>query len=87
MITNETFTREWIESFRRKKEYRKVDAALIEKMVHALLLAEKLFDRIIESSPFISWETDERRSMSVLIPIAHVYNILGGIHEAEYIVV
>lgn len=42
MITNKSFTKEWIESFRQQKEYRKIDPALLEKMIHALALVEKL---------------------------------------------
>ena len=42
MITNESFTKEWIESFRQQEEYRKIDPALLEKMIHALALVEKL---------------------------------------------
>ena len=42
MILNETYTKEWIESFREQEQYKKIDPALLEKMIHALALAEKL---------------------------------------------
>ncbi len=40
MITNESFTKGWIVSFRQQKEYRKIDPALLEKIIHALALIE-----------------------------------------------
>ena len=42
MILHETFSKEWIESFRDQKKYERIDPALLEKMIHALALAEKL---------------------------------------------
>lgn len=130
MIANETFTKEWIESFRRKREYRKVDSALIEKMIYALLLAEKLtetgiefvfkgatslvllvkninrfsvdvdiiapikrddleksFDKIIENSPFISWELDEKRSFANVIPKAHYIFTYNAIYNKSVAII
>jgi hypothetical protein len=42
MILSETYSREWIGSFRGQAKYKKIDPALLEKMIHALALAEKL---------------------------------------------
>jgi hypothetical protein len=38
----DTFSKEWIESFRDQKQYERIDPALLEKMIHALALAENL---------------------------------------------
>ncbi len=42
MISNESFTKEWIESFRKQTDYKRIDPALLEKMIHALSLVEIL---------------------------------------------
>ncbi len=48
MITNKSLTKEWIESFRKQADYKKIDPALLEKMIHALILVEKLAQQNIE---------------------------------------
>ncbi|MDT0294848.1 nucleotidyl transferase AbiEii/AbiGii toxin family protein [Mesonia ostreae] len=42
MINNKSFTREWLDSFRRKREHRGINVTILEKMVHALSLLEHL---------------------------------------------
>ena len=42
MISTETFTPQWIDSFRRQEQYRRVNPALFEKMVYAFALLESL---------------------------------------------
>ena len=42
MILETTYTKEWIEKLRKQDDYKKADAANIEKMLYALLLLEKL---------------------------------------------
>lgn len=48
MISNESFTKERIESFREKKEYRRISPPVLEKMIHALALVEKLSEHDFE---------------------------------------
>ena len=42
MIDNKSFTKEWLDSFRAKKEHKAINATILEKMVHALFLLEHL---------------------------------------------
>ncbi len=42
MIKEHCFTREWLEDFRREKEYAKIDLRILEKMIYALHLVEQL---------------------------------------------
>jgi len=113
MISNKSFTREWLESFIKPKAKKKIQPDLLEKMIHALALLEKLaqqdidyifkggtcltllldpanrfsididittplakeefekvLDKIIETSHFVSWTPDEREN-PLGIPKAH----------------
>lgn len=42
MIDNKSFTKEWLDSFRVKKEHKSINVTILEKMVHALSLLEHL---------------------------------------------
>ena len=42
MINNKSFTKEWLDSFRAKKEHKGINVTILEKMVHALSLLEHL---------------------------------------------
>jgi predicted nucleotidyltransferase component of viral defense system len=42
MINNKSFTREWLDTFRAKKEHKGISVTILEKMVHALSLLEHL---------------------------------------------
>lgn len=42
MIKKESFTKEWIESFRQKRSNRRIDPSIVEKMIWALNLLEHL---------------------------------------------
>ena len=42
MIKPESFSREWIESFRNREEYSRIDLMVLEKMIRALSLVELL---------------------------------------------
>jgi predicted nucleotidyltransferase component of viral defense system len=42
MIDNKSFTKEWLDSFRGKKEHKSINVTILEKMVHALSLLEHL---------------------------------------------
>jgi len=48
MISNESFTREWLESFIKPKAKKKIQPDLLEKMIHALALLEKLAQNDID---------------------------------------
>ena len=42
MINNKNFTREWLDTFRAKKEHKGINVTILEKMVHAFSLLEHL---------------------------------------------
>lgn len=42
MIENTSFTKEWLDTFRAKKEHKGIDVTILEKMIHALSLLEHL---------------------------------------------
>lgn len=42
MIENTSFTKEWLDAFRAKKEHKGINVTILEKMVHALSLLEHL---------------------------------------------
>ena len=42
MIDNKSFTREWLDTFRVKKEHKGINVTILEKMVHAFSLLEHL---------------------------------------------
>ncbi|MDP2947628.1 MAG: nucleotidyl transferase AbiEii/AbiGii toxin family protein [Nanoarchaeota archaeon] len=42
MINSESFSKKWIESFRKQKQHEKIDPGHLEKMIHALALVEYL---------------------------------------------
>lgn len=48
MISNKSFTREWLESFINPKAKKKIQPDLLEKMIHALALLEKLAQQDID---------------------------------------
>ena len=48
MISNKSFTREWLESFVNPKAKKKIQPDLLEKMIHALALLEKLAQQDID---------------------------------------
>jgi len=45
MINQESFTKEWIESFRKKRSNKRIDPAIVEKMIWAFYLLEQLSER------------------------------------------
>ena len=42
MINIESYSKEWIESFRKQEDYSKISPGHLEKMIHALALVENL---------------------------------------------
>lgn len=42
MINEKCFTEEWLDSFKRLSEHRRVDKIILEKMIYALHLLERL---------------------------------------------
>ena len=42
MIKEHCFTEEWLESFRKQKDYKRIDKIILEKMIYALHLLEQL---------------------------------------------
>ena len=42
MIENKSFTKEWLDTFRAKKEHKGINVTILEKMVHAFSLLEHL---------------------------------------------
>lgn len=42
MIDNKSFTKEWLDSFRVKKQHKTINVTILEKMIHALSLLEYL---------------------------------------------
>ena len=48
MISNKSFTPEWLELFINPKAKKKIQPDLLEKMIHALALLEKLAHQDIE---------------------------------------
>ncbi|MDD4644559.1 MAG: hypothetical protein PHY99_01060 [Bacteroidales bacterium] len=70
MIRTETFTPEWINSFRRQEQYRRVNPALFEKMVYAFALLESLaktdFDFIFKGGTSIILMPGSTNSRSIL---------------------
>ena len=42
MIKPACFEKEWIAGFRQRKEFRRLDPSLLEKMIHALYLLQNL---------------------------------------------
>ncbi len=48
MVSNESFTRVWLESFINPKAKKKIQPDLLEKMIHALALLDKLAQLDIE---------------------------------------
>jgi len=48
MILPESFTADWINSFRQKAKYKKIDPYIFERMIFALGLLEKLIENGLE---------------------------------------
>lgn len=48
MILKQTYTKSWIENLRKQDDYKKADAANIEKMLYAFLLLEKLVENKLD---------------------------------------
>ena len=44
MILESTYTKDWVDNLRKQADYKKADAANIEKMLYAFLMLEKLVD-------------------------------------------
>lgn len=42
MIKDECFTEEWLEQFKRQKDHKRIDKIILEKMIYALHLLERL---------------------------------------------
>jgi hypothetical protein len=42
MIKEHCFTDEWLDSFKKQKEHKRIDKAILEKMIHALHLLERI---------------------------------------------
>jgi hypothetical protein len=42
MIKDKCFTEEWLEQFKKQKDHKRIDKIILEKMIHALHLLEKL---------------------------------------------
>jgi len=42
MIKEQCFTEEWLDSFRKQKDYKRIDKIILEKMIYALHLLERL---------------------------------------------
>lgn len=42
MIKDKCFTKEWLEQFKKQKDHRRIDKIILEKMIHALHLLERL---------------------------------------------
>ena len=95
MILNETYSKEWIESFRDQKKYERIDPALLEKMIHALALAEKLaiqeFEFIFKGGTCLNLLLTEPARFSVDIDItthiekSKLYKILNKvINESHF---
>ncbi|MGB0979619.1 MAG: nucleotidyl transferase AbiEii/AbiGii toxin family protein [Croceimicrobium sp.] len=42
MIKEHCFTEEWLDSFKRRQEYKRIDKAILEKMIYALHLLERI---------------------------------------------
>lgn len=114
MFKDRCFTEAWLKQFKKQKDHRHIDKIILEKMIYALYLAERLkangldfilkggtslvllleegnrfsididiisktnredletiLNRVIDSSHFIDWELDERRSYQPGVPKAH----------------
>ena len=42
MIKNKCFTEEWLDQFRKQKEHKRIDKIILDKMIYALHLLERL---------------------------------------------
>lgn len=114
MIKEHCFTEEWLDKFKNQKAHKRIDKAILEKMIYALHLLERIksngldfvfkggtslvllleegnrfsididiicntdrdnleniLEKVIESSNFISFQLDERRSYKEGVPKAH----------------
>ena len=96
MILHESFSKEWIESFRDQKKYERIDPALLEKMIHALALAEQLalqeFDFIFKGGTCLNLLLTEPARFSVDIDIttpidkSKLYEILNKVISESHFV-
>jgi len=114
MIKDHCFTEEWLEQFKKQKAHKRIDKIILEKMIYALHLLERItsigldfvfkggtslvllleeenrfsididiicniqrkeleaiLNKVIDSSNFIEWELDKRRSYKPGVPKAH----------------
>ena len=114
MIKDHCFTEDWLDQFKKQKDHERIDKIILEKMIYALHLLERLastgldfvfkggtslvllleegnrfsididiicniqrkeleaiLNEVIDSSNFIEWELDERRSYQPGVPKAH----------------
>ena len=42
MIEEKCFTEEWLDQFKKQKDHKRIDKIILEKMIHALYLLERL---------------------------------------------
>ena len=73
MILENTFTKEWIQSVKTQKSYRKINPEILEKMIYALYLLEALqkekLDFIFKGGTCLALLFDEPKRFSVDIDI------------------
>ncbi len=127
MIKEHCFTDEWLDSFKKQKEHKRIDKAILEKMIYALHLLERIktnglnfifkggtsllllleegnrfsididiicktdqkvletiFNKVIKSSKFKSFEPDEHRSYKEKVPKAHYSFSFDSVTRGKY---
>lgn len=91
MIDPICFEKEWIEAFKKQKEYEKINPPVLEKMIHALYLLQNLkklgFDFVFKggTSLILLLENANRFSVDVDIVVDKDYGIEGTRDEVERI--
>jgi predicted nucleotidyltransferase component of viral defense system len=98
MINTDSFSKEWIESFRKQKEYAKISPGHLEKMVHALSLIEWLvlegFDFVFKGGTCLILLLEEASRFSIDVDIItsisreqlekHLDNIIEESHFTKW---
>lgn len=73
MIKEHCFTNEWIDSFKKQKEHRRIDKTILEKMIYALHLLERLkangLDFVFKGGTSLLLLLDEGNRFSIDIDI------------------
>ncbi len=73
MIKESCFTREWLESFRKRPEHRRIDRIILEKMIYALHLLERLkangLDFVLKGGTGLLFLLDEGNRFSIDVDI------------------